>query len=189
LISRTGAPSVTMRWLMTKAQAAQIAKRLRDLRDASKKTDNPITVPMLAKHCQVAVRTAAGWLSAKNPKPMTYQHAVKAAKLFRVEVEWLWDGKERRPVPDLMGRLTSYDKALKEVEEKVAGIDAGISPFSDRLDQIEQGVAKLLELAGTSAVSQVADDLTQAQPQPRSQAAPKQASSAKKARAAKRRAG
>jgi hypothetical protein len=157
-------PSVPMRWVMEKAQAAAIAKRLRDLRDASKKTENPVTVPMIARQCGVAVRTAAGWLSKQNPKGMTYQHCIKAAKLFDVAPDWLWDGKEKQPTPDLMGQF-----------------DGSISGRLDRIEDLQEQALERLD-ALTASLASISDVPESG---PKTRRAGKQASATKSRRAAR----
>lgn len=148
--------------LMEEQQREEIAERLRALRNGSKESNDSI-----AAYVGVRGRSVAGWMRAEHGP--TYEHIVKVAELFDVDVTWLWTGREKGETPDLMGQLNGS--------------------LSEKLDRIEDLAQRILDAVAPIAAARLLAAGGQAKPESRSPSARERASSAKKPRAAKRRAG
>lgn len=109
------AATLALHSLMDQAQIAEISQRVRGLKEASRETNRSI-----GDYCGVTERTVAGWLSPREPKPMTWEHAEKVSELFQVDVDWLWRGREKGPTPDMLAALNgSSQEQLDRIESKV----------------------------------------------------------------------
>lgn len=75
-----------LRVLMEKQQRIEIGERLRALRESSPHTNRSI-----ADEVGVGERAVANWISGSTG--MTYKNAAKVARLFDVDVVWLWSGQ------------------------------------------------------------------------------------------------
>lgn len=75
-----------LRHLMDQQQAVEIGERIRDLRNNSEETNASI-----ADYCNVRERTAAGWIGGEG---ISYKNAKRVAKLFQVDIDWLWRGRK-----------------------------------------------------------------------------------------------
>jgi transcriptional regulator with XRE-family HTH domain len=118
---------LTVRLLMNKAQAAEIAERLRGLRDNSRETNRTI-----GDYCGVAERTVAGWASPTNPMGLTYDHAEKVAELFGVDPSWFWRGeKEGKLDGSLTGRLDRIEDLQEQALERLDALTASLASISD----------------------------------------------------------
>lgn len=97
---------------MDEQQKAEIGSRLRDLRDNSPETNRSI-----ADYTDVSERTVAAWAGAEQG--MTYDHAQKVAKLFGVDIDWLWRGREPGPAPDPFATESASGSDLARIEKKL----------------------------------------------------------------------
>ena len=121
---------------MEEQQRIEIGRRIRDLREASPHTNRSI-----ADHVGVGERSVANWISGKTG--ITYEHAEKVARLFGVEIAWLWAGRDRGSTPDVLASLSG-----------AAG---------ERLDQIEHELAALRKDLAWLVAERKADAAVQAQ--------------------------
>jgi len=113
---------------MEEQQRIEIGDRIRDLRNKSQeRLGRRETNRSIAEYVGVSERAVSAWMQKKPAKrgkrggtAPTYQHAKKIAKLFEVSIDWLWRGKEKGDVPDVIGALNGPNPANAESGEIAA---------------------------------------------------------------------
>ena len=132
LATPRSADTLRLRWLVNEQQRLEIGARLRELRDNSPETNRSIS-----DYVGVAERTVAGWASGKQG--ITYDHAQEVAKLFDVDLDWFWRGREKEEKPDLLDSLSQATRS--EPAEVLEAID------QLRKEVAAQGAELLAEIA------------------------------------------
>lgn len=138
---------------MEKQQRIEIGERLRALREASPHTNRSI-----ADEVGVGERAVANWISGNTG--MTYKNAAKVAKLFDVDVVWLWSGQGEQ-IP-----------GTEEPTSQVDAVAAAVERIEDRLRKLEANQKSLL--------AEVRKSQRQSSPQPSSQPRSRRGSGGKK---------
>lgn len=134
LPSSRGPSTLRLRWLMNEQQRIEIGGRLRELRENSPETNRSI-----GDYVGVAERTVAEWASGRQG--MSYDHALKVAELFEVEIDWLWRGREPGE-KDLMGALSGGskrngpDSAFAQLESVLGELLEGQEEVHEKLDAL-----------------------------------------------------
>ena len=123
--------------LMDAQQKLAIGRRIKELRDNSPETNRSI-----ADYVGVGERSVAHWVAGNG---ITYDHAQKVAKLFGVEVDYIWRGREKAPTPDVLGALTAGESpggaSADLLEQVLAAQTTMAAELSEFRMQVERAIA------------------------------------------------
>lgn len=141
LRGRQDAHTVLHRMAMDEERAA----RIRDLKD--QRPD--LTWSAIADKVGVTERSAIAWQTTGG---IEYENAKKLAKVFKVNVDWLWSGSEPT-TPDLMGSLNGDRSQLDRIEAKVDLLLRMVGGTIDPADFTEDIVRTFEALLGPADAS------------------------------------
>lgn len=103
--------TLRLHWLMDEQHKIEVSGRMRDLWK-----DSGETYRSVADAVGVQERTVAGWLSPSKPEAISYDNAVKVARLFTVGIDWVWRGRDDIRVPaDFLDRFTELEEQVQEL--------------------------------------------------------------------------
>ena len=127
------ANSVALDLLMETQHKLEIAARVRELRSRS-----PFTQANIADKLGITLRAYQAMEAKGTTK---WERCEELAKIYDTTPEFIWDGTDKKPTPDLLGSL-----------------DGNVS---DRLDRIEEKLDEVLEWIATGESVEDAVDADQ----------------------------